>query len=64
MRFIGGNNDLEGLVEMCFFGVWGTICSDGWDITDADVVCRQLGYDYEGTLDYCFSMASANLVSD
>lgn len=39
-----GNSDLEGRVEICANNIWSLVCHDGWNLQDARVVCRQLGY--------------------
>ena len=41
-----GPNTVEGRVEYCSNGVWGTISSYGFDSRDGEVVCRRLGYQH------------------
>ena len=44
VRLEGSTVPYAGRLEVCFNGLWGSVCDDLFDQTDADVVCRELGY--------------------
>ena len=64
MRLAGSSSSsTRGRVELCHNNQWGTICDEGWDNSNAEVICKQLKYssygkfyqDYYGShvMDYC-----------
>ena len=43
-RLRGGPTPWKGRVEVKVGGVWGSICDLFWDLNDANIVCRNLGF--------------------
>ncbi|XP_031563150.1 scavenger receptor cysteine-rich type 1 protein M130-like [Actinia tenebrosa] len=45
VRLRGGSDNARGRVEVKRHKVWGTVCNSGWDMREANVVCRMRGFD-------------------
>ena len=50
LRLVGGSNYRTGRVEIFIepSDTWGIVCDDSWSVSDARVVCRQLGFGNTG----------------
>nr|ACT53266.1 scavenger receptor cysteine-rich protein [Azumapecten farreri] len=44
VRLVGGVGPFEGRLEVFHDNQWGTVCEDGFGVTDAQVVCNVLGF--------------------
>lgn len=49
VRLVNGPNKFEGRLEIFVNGEWGTVCNEGWNLRNAGVVCRQLGWAHSPT---------------
>ena len=49
VKLVPENSYNESRVEVSYNGEWGAVSYNGWDDTDAGVVCRQMGFGSSGT---------------
>lgn len=52
----------QGIVELCFNGVWSRLCNEGWDYRDAIVTCNQLGLPSYGNVNILLILMSTILI--
>ena len=42
IRLKDGAITKEGRIEVCYNNIWGSVCGDGFDFTDAYVACKAI----------------------
>ncbi|XP_038071343.1 uncharacterized protein LOC119740207 isoform X2 [Patiria miniata] len=56
----------KGVLEVFYNNEWGTVCEEGWDVKDSEVVCRQLGYNgvkYMSSFELSFDFSFDRFIS-
>ncbi|KAJ8032575.1 Galectin-3-binding protein [Holothuria leucospilota] len=63
IRLTDGPNNLSGWVRILYYNRWGAVSRDEeWDLNDARVVCRQLGYDNATRISWDYSWKESAVV--
>ena len=62
LRLVGSQWSYEGTIEVCFDKIWGLISDSAWSQQDAEVVCRQLGYQIQGNLLLFHNISCVNTI--
>ncbi|XP_006819211.1 scavenger receptor cysteine-rich domain-containing group B protein-like [Saccoglossus kowalevskii] len=62
IRLVEGGSPEKGRLEVNINGKWGTVCNNGWGQHEADVACKQLGFD--GGVLSSFTSGSGNIWMD
>ena len=50
VRLSGSTSEYAGRVEICIESTWTSLCDQSWDLRDAQVACRELGYSPYGAM--------------
>ena len=53
VRLLNGTDESNGRVEFCKDGIWVTLTICWWNEDVASIICKQLGYPYEGLYKNC-----------
>lgn len=61
---LSDGSSTRGRLEIYRMGVWGTICDDHFDMTDAATACRQLGFPNGATSTYTHGGGSGTIHMD
>ena len=64
LRLVGSNSPNEGRVQVYIGGQWVRVCDDGWDDSEAGVVCRQLGFGTSGRAKQIQTTGSGETISN
>lgn len=46
VRLSGKVTPESGRLELCINNAWGTVCNNNWDVNDARLACRDLGFQF------------------